>query len=251
MEEKERYEINDNDCIIDNEKDVAICDVCDVSESPEIVVDLLNKQDKHIKGLENSNQKLQDYYWGRINKLDELYNKDLEERLEENQQLKEENGYIIFSDGYDKDGNEIHKQDFVTYKDKCKELVEENKQLKKQISNMEETHKRIMSGEYIPANVAEKSLKLSEQSQKQLAIEKLKGLRDKICDIGYDEDYNTDYFEVMKEIDDQIKELKEGKPTIKCSLCGREMVKLADGVNYCCNYCHIQTLLNVPDIGEE
>lgn len=47
-----------------------------------------------------------------------------------------------------------------------------------------------------------------KQSQKQLAIEELKGLRDKICDIGYDEDYNTDYFEVMKEIDDQIKSLK-------------------------------------------
>ena len=48
-----------------------------------------------------------------------------------------------------------------------------------------------------------------KQSQKQLAIEELKDLRDKICDIGYDEDYNTDYFEVMKEIDNQIKQLKE------------------------------------------
>lgn len=94
------------------------------------LVDLLNNQDKHIKGLENSNQKLQDYYWGRINKLDELYNKDLEERLEENQQLKEENGYIIFSDGYDANGNKIQRQEFVTYKDKCKELIEENKKLK-------------------------------------------------------------------------------------------------------------------------
>lgn len=45
-------------------------------------------------------------------------------------ELKEENGYIIFSDGYDKNGNEIHKQEFVTYKDKCKELIEENKKLK-------------------------------------------------------------------------------------------------------------------------
>lgn len=44
MEEKERYELNDNDCIIDNEKDVAICDVCDVSESPETLVDLLKQQ---------------------------------------------------------------------------------------------------------------------------------------------------------------------------------------------------------------
>ena len=52
MEEKERYELNDNDCIIDNEKDVAICDVCDVSKSPETLVDLLNQQDKRIKELE-------------------------------------------------------------------------------------------------------------------------------------------------------------------------------------------------------
>ena len=47
-----------------------------------------------------------------------------------------------------------------------------------------------------------------KQSQKEFTIEKLKGLRDKICDIGYDEDYNTDYFEVVKEIDNQIKELR-------------------------------------------
>lgn len=52
MEEKERYELNDNDCIIDNEKDVVICDVCDVNESSKTLVDLLNQQDKHIKELE-------------------------------------------------------------------------------------------------------------------------------------------------------------------------------------------------------
>ena len=52
MEEKERFELNDNDCIIDNEKNVIICDVCDVSESPKILVDLLNQQDKRIKELE-------------------------------------------------------------------------------------------------------------------------------------------------------------------------------------------------------
>lgn len=52
MEEKERYELNDNDCIIDNEKDVAICDVCDVSESPKTLVDLLNQQSMRIKELE-------------------------------------------------------------------------------------------------------------------------------------------------------------------------------------------------------
>ena len=58
MEEKERYELNDNDCIIDNEKDVAICDICDVSESPKILVNLLNEQDKRIKELEETNKVL-------------------------------------------------------------------------------------------------------------------------------------------------------------------------------------------------
>lgn len=62
--------------------------------------------------------------------------------------------------------------------------------------------------DYLNLRDENKILSTIKQSQKQLAIEELKGLRDKICDIGYDEDYNTDYFEVMKEIDNQIKELK-------------------------------------------
>ena len=110
-----------------------------------------------------------------VEELDKLRNQ-LELLQKENQQLKEENGYIIFADGYDENGKEIRRQEFVKYKDKFKELVEENKQFKKQISKMEETHEHIMSGEYIPANVAEKSLKLSEQSQKQLAINELERL---------------------------------------------------------------------------
>lgn len=56
---------------------------------------------------------------------------------------------------------------------KIKEFIKENQQLKEQLSKKEETLKHIMSGEYIPANIAEKTLKLSEQSQKQLAIEEL------------------------------------------------------------------------------
>lgn len=52
------------------------------------------------------------------------------ELVNENEQLKKENGYIVFSDGYGKNGDEIHRQEFVKYKDKFKELVEENKKLK-------------------------------------------------------------------------------------------------------------------------
>lgn len=54
----------------------------------------------------------------------------LNEQDKEIRQLKEENGYIIFADGYDENGNEIHRQEFVKYKDKFKEFVEENKKLK-------------------------------------------------------------------------------------------------------------------------
>ena len=98
MEEKERYysliDNNGNFELRDYESNQDIYSLYELD-------DLLNQQDKRIKELE-----------------------------EENQQLKEENGYIIFADGYDEDGNEIHRQEFVKYKDKFKELVEENKQLK-------------------------------------------------------------------------------------------------------------------------
>lgn len=39
-------------------------------------------------------------------------------------------GYVIFSDGYDENGNEVHKQEFITYKEKCEELIKLNKLLK-------------------------------------------------------------------------------------------------------------------------
>lgn len=108
-----------------------------------------------------------------------------------------------------------------------------------------------------------------KQSQKQLAIIELE--KTKICCEKYAEELYDNLVDVVvptdidkpkreaikylylvsEVIDDRIKSLKGEIPTIKCSLCGREMVKLADGVNYCCNYCHTQTLLNVLDIGEE
>ena len=87
MEEKERYELNDNDCIIDNEKNMAICDVCDVSESPELIVDLLNKQDKRIKKLGKMNNRLsQGIYWGNGEHFCDVVSK----LKKENQQLKQQ-----------------------------------------------------------------------------------------------------------------------------------------------------------------
>ena len=96
------------------------------------------------------------------------------------------------------------------------QLEEENQQLKEQLSKKEETLKHIMSGEYIPANIAEKTLKLSEQSQKQLAIEELEKLKDFFLEPYKDEEMDTDYIitkdagEIADYILDQIKQLKEG-----------------------------------------
>ena len=58
MEEKERYEMNDNDCLVDNEQNTTICDFCELTLFPEIVINLLNEQDKRIKELEEMNEKL-------------------------------------------------------------------------------------------------------------------------------------------------------------------------------------------------
>ena len=99
-------------------------------------VDLLNQQDKRIKELKSrleTKETINNLYKATVSLRDGDF-KDLvyknNELKQENQQLKEENGYIIFVDGYDNNNNEIHKQEFVKYKDKFKELVEENRQLK-------------------------------------------------------------------------------------------------------------------------
>ena len=42
----------------------------------------------------------------------------------------------MFEDGYDENGNEIHKQKYVTYKSKCDELRKENQQLKQQLHDL-------------------------------------------------------------------------------------------------------------------
>lgn len=209
MEEKERFEYIHNDEIGDGILDIKTKnEIYDIEQ----MSNLLNQQDKEIKHITKLYYELNNKY---CKELDKLIN------------MQEENGYIIFSDGYDENGNEVHKQEFVKYKDKFNELVEENKKLK--------------------------------QSQKQLAISELEKVKTKFnskrpidelaSEVGIELGYTST--QINNFVENKIKELKGEKPTIKCSLCGKEMVKLADGVNYCCNYCHTQTLLNVLDIGEE
>ena len=145
------------------------------------LIKTLNKQDKRIKDLENMNSRLsQGIYWGNGEHFC-----DVVSRLkQENQQLKEENGYIVFCDGYDENGNEIHKQEFVKCKDRFKELLKENKQLK--------------------------------QSQKQLAIAELEKVKIKFngkrpidelaSEVGLELSYTAT--QINNFIENQIKELR-------------------------------------------
>lgn len=163
MEEKERYEL------------IGYCSYRDIETGVigDNFVDILNKQDKRIKELEEEN-KVGDFwhsaYQGKQLEYDQVY-------------------------------AELRK------------VYEENQQLKEQISKMEETHKRIMSGEYIPSNIVEKSLELNKQSQKELAIEELEKLKETMskCDeygylIRFSSMNDRDKFNLV--IDNQIKELE-------------------------------------------
>ena len=86
--------------------------------------------------------------------------------------------------------DEINKE-FLSVIEDWKQLVEiektEKSQLKQQLAEKEKFLERIMSGEYIPANIAEKSLKLSNQTAieklekvKKLLVEKMKLASDKL-----------------------------------------------------------------------
>lgn len=138
MEKKERYH-----SVIDCNEDFVIRD-CDSSRTCKSLFEvktLLNYQNREIN---------------RLTKMLYTTTKHADKLNEENNKL-----------------NKIIKANIIS----ADKVVEENKKLKEQLSKKEETHKHIMSGEYIPANIAEKSLKLSEQSQKQLAIEELEKMR--------------------------------------------------------------------------
>lgn len=92
MKEKERYEQIGYESVLDHGVDPK-----DWNRSHLLlfeVVKILNEQDKRIK------------------------------------ELEEENGYVVFVDGYDCNNNEIHRQEFIKYKDKCSELIEKTKRLK-------------------------------------------------------------------------------------------------------------------------
>lgn len=119
MEEKERYELTDTDCILDTERDIVVSDVCDVVANADIITDLLNQQDKRIKELEQENRQLKDqarkaYQEGLLQKQ---FDKDMEiqeledkiEQLKQSQkqlaieELEKLREYIVLNDEYDEE----------------------------------------------------------------------------------------------------------------------------------------------------
>ena len=174
---KERYiYLEDTNQIHDKDEDYLYA-----FNNLEELTEKLNQQDKRIKELENSNQKKQDYYWSEINKLDELYNKDLEERLEEVEQLKQH-----IKELEEHALNEQEWQHYCAFKhiepqikgclDRENLLIKENQQLK--------------------------------QSQKQLAIDTLEKVMAS-CKMGISDYWSLHY--VCTVIENQIKNLKEKK----------------------------------------
>lgn len=87
MEEKERYELTDTDCILDTERNIVVSDVCDVVANADIITDLLNQQDKRIKEL---GEELENYKLCRCVDCSSEYEKGLETSIDELEQEKQQ-----------------------------------------------------------------------------------------------------------------------------------------------------------------
>lgn len=93
MEEKERYELTDTDCILDTERNIVVSDVFDVIANADIITDLLNKQDKRIKELEQENQQLKQ----QLHELPKKIVGDIEKNFTEYLPLKYKTGAGFYS----------------------------------------------------------------------------------------------------------------------------------------------------------
>lgn len=175
-------------------------------------VDLLNRQDARIKELEKirdkGNQKLENFYNEKIDKLDSDYNKHFNELIEENQQLKEK--YDNLYKCYQKTSQEDLKDKY--------DLAEENQQLKQQLSDEEKAHDLCIDHFNEECEKLRKQIKFEsearerfkqenqqlKQSQNQKAIAVLEKIK---CFYLYEGDCSLiDGCELEEFIDNQIKE---------------------------------------------
>lgn len=117
--------------------------------------------------------------------------------------MKEKERFELFGEHCIKDNDINARCQLLDVYKACVTLNEQDKHIKE----LEEIYKHIMSGEHIPANIAKKSLKLSEQAQNQKAIEELNNLK-RYCHEWYRYSYSDVTKRLNTVIDDRIKELK-------------------------------------------
>ena len=212
MKEKERYELNDNDCIIDTEKDVAICDVYDVSESPETVVNLLNQQNKRIKEL---NTKLVDEMELSAERRQIIEDLTIENNQQDNRIKKLEKKLDIIRQK-DVIIHQNCRQGYVKDLEEMKNLENENEQLKQQLAEKDKElseYVKIVDG--LHKQLSDKCDfcdKTKDQDKISFAVEKLRQVQKYIITDEKDmfgmpylmkSSYIYDY------IDNQIEELKK------------------------------------------
>ena len=163
MEEKERYVKYDPD-----NDDIITRTIYDTIEKKPIIVtadrciDLLNQQYKRIK------------------------------------ELEEENGYVLFEDGYDENGNEINKQVYTTYKEEFVKLVldnkklrKENQQLKQQLEEKEKEIRQLDNEKGMLLNNSMKLLKEKDDKLHDLPKKIVGEIREKVCEHSFvTDDYN-------------------------------------------------------------
>lgn len=226
MEEKERYELNDNDCIIDNEKGVAICDICDVSESPKILVDLLNQQDREINRLTKmlyTTTKHADKLNEENNKLNKIIKANIisaDKVVKENQQLKqqlEEKDKIEYTDTIN--FVETSEPDIVAKElDRLNEqLAEKDKEIEqlKKFDDLNKTFFELFRTAFKEPDKVDdlfNTLKTIQEKHNQdkisFAVEQLGKIKRYIDDNAYYIDEINFGEEINEYIDNQIKELK-------------------------------------------
>ena len=156
--------------------------------------------------------------------------KQLAEKDKTIAKLEEDNGYILFEDGYDENGKEVHRQVYKTYKQAFNEQVLETKKLRRQLREKDEELEELKSQQTHTQQVCDKYHSLYEekfnrvlelvqekheleQTQTKLAIQELKKVKVKLraklhlLECGYLRHFVA-WQDICDQINNQIKELK-------------------------------------------
>ena len=151
----------------------------------------------------------------------------LAERDKRIAELEKENGYILFEDGYDEKGKEVHRQVYKTYNQAFNEQVLETKKLRRQLAEKDKEIERLKTKQELTfihskedyfqrCNLLEEANIKLQFTQTQLAIselEKTLNFIENVFDIALKNCSlnNVYYDQILDFIDQQINDLKGEK----------------------------------------